>query len=29
MINIKQFKKEDIERVIDFEKELRRQEPNT
>ena len=29
MINIKQFKKEDINKVIDFEKELRRQEANT
>lgn len=29
MINIKQFKKEDIDKVIDFEKELRRQELNT
>ena len=29
MINIKQFEKEDINKVIDFEKELRRQEPKT
>ena len=29
MIAIKEFQKEDIERVIEFERELRRQEPDT
>ena len=29
MLVIKEFKKEDIDRIIDFEKELRRQEPDT
>lgn len=29
MIKIKEFQKEDIERVIEFERELRRQEPDT
>ena len=29
MMEIKEFQKEDIERVIEFERELRRQEPDT
>ncbi|MBQ9036958.1 MAG: GNAT family N-acetyltransferase [Erysipelotrichaceae bacterium] len=29
MFTIKEFEKDDIERVIDFERELRRQEPDT